>query len=150
MRAESLLCQFKRRWVVTTDSRHGQRTYPNLIRALTVSRLHQAWVADVTYVRLPHSFVYLAAILEAFSRKVIDWALAAGTPDENAQAESFFKTLKVEEVYLKTYRTYEEAAHYIGRFIEDVYNARRLHSSIDYQSPTEHTPMKRSAEPLAS
>jgi len=60
-----------------------------------------------------------------------------GNPRENAFAESFFKTLKVEEVYLKEYETFEEAYHNIKQFTDEVYNAKRLHSSIGYKNPNE-------------
>jgi putative transposase len=62
---------------------------------------------------------------------------AVGNPYENAKAESFFRTLKVEEVYLNEYRTYEEAEQNIGEFIEEVYNKKRLHSSLGYLPPVE-------------
>jgi putative transposase len=62
---------------------------------------------------------------------------AVGDPYENAKAESFFRTLKVEEVYLKDYRTFEEAQQDIGYIIEEVYNEKRLHSSLDYLPPVE-------------
>jgi putative transposase len=62
---------------------------------------------------------------------------AVGNPYENAQAASFFKTLKCEEVYLQQYRTFAEAVADVGRFIEDVYNTKRLHSSIGYLPPAE-------------
>lgn len=192
MRQESLLCQLKRRFVPTTDSRHGRPVYPNLIRDLCVSRLDQIWVADITYIRLPTTFVYLACILDAFSRRCIGWCLsrsidtrltlaalemaltsrhpgpglihhsdrgvqyanrdyverlervgmqismaAVGNPYENAQVESFFRTLKREEVYLHEYRTFPEAEANIERFIEEVYNQKRLHSSLGYLPPVE-------------
>lgn len=190
MRAESLLCQLKRRWVPTTDSAHGLTTYPNLITDRTVAGLNEVWVADITYIRLPTAFAYLAAILDAHSRKVVGWALsrwidtrlslaaleralatrppplihhadrgvqyaaaayvdrlrglgvrismsAVGNPYENAQAESFFKTLKTEEVYLKEYRTVAEAEANLSRFIDDVYNHKRLHSALGYRPPAE-------------
>jgi putative transposase len=192
MREESLLCQLKRRWVTTTDSRHELGSYPNRIKDLVVSRLNQVWVADLTYVRLPRGFVYLAAILDAFSRKVIGWALsrwidtalamralehalatrvvsaglihhsdhgvqyaslayvgrleehgitlsmaAIGNPYENAQAEAFFKTLKTEEVYLKEYTDFADAERQLRHFIDAVYNAKRLHSSLSYRPPIE-------------
>ena len=76
MREESLLCQLKRRFVATTDSRHGRPIYPNLIRELRASRLNQVWVADITYIRLPTTFVYLACLLDAFSRRCIGWCLS--------------------------------------------------------------------------
>jgi putative transposase len=62
---------------------------------------------------------------------------AQGNPYENAQAESFFKTLKYEEVYLKEYRTFEEALMNLEPFIEEVYNTKRLHSSLGYRPPVE-------------
>jgi putative transposase len=62
---------------------------------------------------------------------------AVGNPYENAKAESFFRTLKMEEVHLKDYRIFEEAEENIGRFIEEVYNKKRLHSSLGYLPPVE-------------
>jgi transposase InsO family protein len=76
MREESLLCQLKRRFVVTTDAAHGYRTYPNLLKGATLDRLDQAWVADITYIRLPTAFAYLACMLDACSRRCIGWKLA--------------------------------------------------------------------------
>ena len=76
MREESLLCQLNRRFVVTTDSAHGYRTYPNLLKGATLERLDQAWIADITSIRLPAAFVYLACILDAFSRRCIGWKLS--------------------------------------------------------------------------
>jgi transposase InsO family protein len=192
MREESLLCQLKRRCVVTTASTHGYQTYPNLLAGATLDRLDQAWVADITYIRLPTTFAYLACILDAFSRRCIGWKLArqidtrltlaalemaierrqprsglihhsdrgvqyasteyvsrlqeigarvsmsaAGNPYDNAKAESFFKTLKREEVYLKEYQSFADAEANLGQFLEDVYNAKRLHSSLGYLPPAE-------------
>lgn len=192
MREEALLCQLRRRWVPTTDSGHGLTTYPNLLLATEVTGLNQVWVADITYIRLLRGFAYLAALLDAHSRRVVGWALsrwidtaltlqaldhalatrsvkpglihhsdrgvqyaatayverlqehglqvsmaACGNPYENAQAESFFKTLKSEEVYLKDYRDIDEAEQHLDRFIEDVYNTKRLHSALGYRPPAE-------------
>jgi len=75
MREDNLLCLRKRRFVVTTDSGHGLPVYPNLVPALKLTGLNQVWVADLTYIRLALEFVYLAVILDAFSRRVIGWAL---------------------------------------------------------------------------
>ena len=76
MRQESLLCQLRRRWVPTTDSDHGLTVYPNLPKTTVVERLDQVWVADITYIRLPGGFCYLAAILDAHSRRVVGWQLS--------------------------------------------------------------------------
>ncbi|MGH2479769.1 MAG: IS3 family transposase [Ktedonobacteraceae bacterium] len=192
MREESLLCHLKRHFVHTTDSQHPYQVYPNLVKGMVIEAPDVVWVADLTYIRLPSTFVYLAAILDAYSRKCIGWKLskridtqlalgaleaalatrhvkaglihhsdrgvqyasteyvarlhsmeaqvsmsAVGNPYDNAKAESFFKTLKREEVYLKQYQTFQEAEDNIRQFIEEVYNTKRLHSSLGYLPPTE-------------
>jgi len=192
MREESLLCQLQRRFVVTTDSRHRFASYPNLLREQVVRRPNEVWVADLTYIRLPTSFVYLAAILDAYSRRVVGWELspridtdltlsaleraiaarrpapglihhsdhgvqyastryverleqlgaaismaAVGNVYENALAESFFATLKREEVYLHDYQSLAEAEANLEHFIDAVYNHKRLHSSLGYRPPSE-------------
>jgi putative transposase len=76
MREQSLQCQVKRRWVRTTDSDHGYRIYPNLVKGLAIEELNQVWVADITYIRILTGFLYLAVVLDLFSRKVIGWALS--------------------------------------------------------------------------
>jgi transposase InsO family protein len=75
MREANLLCRRRRAFVATTDSNHSLRVFPNLARDLTVTAVDQLWVADITYIRLPRDFVYLAVLLDAFSRRVIGWAL---------------------------------------------------------------------------
>jgi transposase InsO family protein len=75
MREDNLLCLRRRKFVVTTDSNHKLPVYPNLARDLKITGLNQLWVADLTYIRLQYEFVFLAVILDAFSRKVIGWAL---------------------------------------------------------------------------
>lgn len=192
MRKNSLTMKKKRRYVRTTDSGHGLLIYPNLAKELLVTGINQLWVADITYIRLRYEFTYLACILDAFSRKVVGWALRdildheltlsalrmalarrsfgpglvhhsdrgvqyackdyvellkengifismtqTGNPYENPQAESFIATLKREEVYLCEYDDATEALCRIGYFIEDVYNTKRLHSSLGYLPPAE-------------
>ena len=192
MRADNLLCLRKRAFVRTTDSDHELPVYPNLARELKPSGLNQLWVADITYIRLALEFVYLAVILDAFSRRVIGWALGRtleaklalaalqmaiargrvtlglvhhsdrgvqyaskdyvelltehailismsrrGNPYDNAQAESFIKTLKYEEVYRNEYLDFADARRRIGKFIESVYNRKRLHSALGYLPPAE-------------
>ncbi len=68
MKESNLLCQVKRRWVRTTDSKHHFPRYPNLVRGMVINRLNQVWLSDITYIRIRTGFVYLAAILDAFSR----------------------------------------------------------------------------------
>jgi putative transposase len=75
MREDHLLCRPRRAFVATTDSRHEQKVFPNLARELVVTQPDQLWVADITYIRLLREFVYLAILLDAFSRRVIGWAL---------------------------------------------------------------------------
>jgi putative transposase len=75
MREDNLLCVRRRAFVVTTDSRHNLPVYPNLAREMRPTAINQLWIADITYIRLRAEFVYLAVVLDAFSRRVIGWAL---------------------------------------------------------------------------
>jgi putative transposase len=75
MREDNLLCVTKRKFVVTTNSTHGLTVYQNLAGAMTLTGVDQLWVADITYIRLEEEFVYLAVILDAYSRRVIGWHL---------------------------------------------------------------------------
>lgn len=192
MRQESLLCQLQRGFVVTTRSGHGLPTYPNLLLDHPLTGPNQAWVADITYIHLPTTFVYLACVLDAWSRRCVGWHLsrtietslplaaltraltnrhpdpglihhsdrgvqyasttyvgrltsagirismsATGNPYDNAKAESFFKTLKREEVYLNCYDSFADAEANLAHFIDEVYNTKRLHSSLGYRPPVE-------------
>lgn len=82
MREDNLLCVRRRKFVVTTDSNHTRRIYPNLARQSGLTGVNQLWVADLTYIRLLEEFVFLAAILDAYSRRVIGWALDRNLDDE--------------------------------------------------------------------
>ena len=75
MREDNLLCVRKRKFVVTTDSNHTRKVYPNLARDMILTAINQLWRADITYIRLRDEFVFLAVILDAYSRRVIGWAL---------------------------------------------------------------------------
>ena len=75
MREDNLLCLRRRRSILTTDSRHAFRIYPNLAGEMKLTNVNQLWIADITYIRLETEFVYLAVVLDAFSRRVIGWAL---------------------------------------------------------------------------
>lgn len=75
MREAQLLCRRRRKYVITTDSNHDLKVFPNLTRNLTVTVIDQLWVADITYIQLPRGFAYLAVLLDAFSRRVLGWAL---------------------------------------------------------------------------
>jgi len=76
LRADNLLCLRQRPFVTTTDSAHGFPVFPNLARNLVLTDINQLWVADITYIRLRQEFIYLAALLDAYSRRCIGWALA--------------------------------------------------------------------------
>jgi putative transposase len=82
MREDNLLCVRRRKFLVTTDSNHSRRVYPNLACALVLTGVNQLWIADLTYIRLLEEFGFLAAILDAFSRRVIGWALDRYLDDE--------------------------------------------------------------------
>jgi putative transposase len=82
MREDNLLCVRKRKFVVTTDSNHGQKVYPNLAREMVLTGVDQLWRADITYIRLREEFVFLAVVLDAYSRRVIGWALDRTLEDE--------------------------------------------------------------------
>ena len=192
MRQDNLLSIRRRRFVITTDSDHSWHVYPNLARHIVLSGINQLWVADITYVRLRVEFIYLAVILDVYSRRVVGWSIhrrlqsdialdalemalkqrqprpglvhhsdrgvqyasnqyvkrleehgitismsRPGNPYDNAWAESFMKTLKAEEVNAARYRNIEQASASIGKFIEEVYNLRRLHSALGYVPPAE-------------
>ena len=193
MQEESLLCHLKKRFVIaTTNSRHRFPVYPNVLAGVVLKMPDQAWVADLTSIRLRSAFVYLACILDAFSRRCVGWYLSRemttqltltalkhaiaqrspqpglihhsdrgvqyasydytqqlqqigahismsslSNPYDNAKAESFFKTLKQEEVYLKEYESFADAEANLAAFIEMVYNTKRLHSSLGYLPPVE-------------
>jgi len=78
MREDNLLCVAKRKFVVTTDSGHECKVYPNLAASMLLTDVDQLWIADITYIRLEEEFVYLAVILDAYSRRVIGWHLGEG------------------------------------------------------------------------
>ena len=82
MREDTLLCVRKRKFIVTTDSNHGKKVYPNLARKMMLTNVDQLWVADITYIRLREEFVFLAVILDAYSRRVIGWALERTIEDD--------------------------------------------------------------------
>lgn len=98
MRKENLRCRRKKRWTQTTDSKHGYRIYPNLAQEMVLERPNQLWVADITYIRLVYEFVYLAVILDAFSRRAVGWALSRhiDTPLTLAALEKALETRTVE------------------------------------------------------
>jgi len=82
LREDNLLCIRKRKFVVTSNSNHGRKIYPNLARRMILTGTDQLWVADITYIRLREEFVFLALVLDAFSRRVIGWALDRTLQDQ--------------------------------------------------------------------
>lgn len=189
MRQEQITCRVKRRTVQTTDSKHEFPRYPNLVADLEITRPDQVWVSDITYIRLREEFIYLAVIMDVFTRIMRGWqlglglgveltlgalelALTKGRPEihhsdqgvqyaatdytarlqsvgaqismaevgesaQNGYAERVIRTIKEEEVYLNDYRYLQDARARIGRFIDDVYLSKRIHSSLGYLTPAE-------------
>lgn len=86
LREDNLLCLRRRKFVVTTDSNHSRPVYPNLAGEMTLTGIDQLWVADITYIRLETEFVYLAVVLDAYSRRVLGWALDRTLEDDLALA----------------------------------------------------------------
>ena len=82
LREDNLLCVRKRKFLVTTDSNHQRQVYPNIAGQMVLTGINQLWVADITYIRLETEFVYLAVVIDAFSRRVIGWALDRTVEDE--------------------------------------------------------------------
>ena len=190
MREDDLLAARRKKFVLTTASRHALSIFPNMAGAITLDGLNQLWVADLTYIRLRRQHVYLAVVLDAYSRRVVGWALSTslhsdvalralqraiaerkpppglihhsdqgvqyasgdyvnllhrhqmigsmsrkGNPFDNARCESFFKTLKQEEIYCSEYADITELEACLEEFLERYYNQQRLHSALGYLTP---------------
>jgi transposase InsO family protein len=90
LREDNLLCLRRRKFVVTTDSNHHYHVYPNLAGRMELTGINQLWIADITYIRLETEFIYLAVVLDAYSRRVIGWAL-----DRSLEAELAIAALKM-------------------------------------------------------
>ena len=182
----------RKKFVKTTDSNHQYFIYPNLLPEMTVTAPDQVWASDITYIRIENGFIYLAVIIDLYSRKIIGWQIskkidgqltldaldmairlrkpkpgvihhsdrgvqylcdkyiarlkenkihvscsAKGNPYDNAWTESFMKTLKDNEVYMWHYETYLDVLERVPYFIEEVYNKKRVHSSLGYVTPEE-------------
>jgi transposase InsO family protein len=186
----------------TTNSRHGFLRYPNLVFDLAVMQPEQVWVADITYIHLHTEFVYLAVLMDVFTRSIRGWqlsrgldvrlsltalerALAQGIPEihhsdqgiqyaapeyvqrlervgvhismamvgeatQNGYAERLMRTIKEEEVNLSDYRDFQDAYQQLGRFLDDVYMRKRIHSSLGYLTPVEFETQWRAQQPTRS
>jgi putative transposase len=175
--------------VRTTDSNHAYPRYPNLVADLTVTHPNHVWVGDITYVRVRTEFVYLAVLLDVFTRRIRGWHLgrsldqsltrtaldralrrgtpaihhsdqgvqyaatkyverllgravavsmaAVGKPEENGYAERLMRTIREEEIALTEYADFADARRQLGRFLDAMYNRKRIHSSLGYLTPAE-------------
>jgi putative transposase len=200
MRQKGLLRPQKRAKCRTTNSQHPFPRYPNLVMDLKVDHPEQLWVCDITYVRLGNGFVYLAAIMDVFTRAIRGWNLsrdldtdltlgalrralslcipemhhsdqgvqyaahaytdllkhyevqismaAQGKPEENGYAERLMRTIKEEEVDLSEYHDFADVYRQMGRFLEDVYNTKRIHSALGYLTPLEFEAAWRMTQPV--
>jgi putative transposase len=189
MRAAGLHIHRKAKRRTTTDSSHPFPRYPNLVEYLEIVYPEQVWVSDITYIRLREEFVYLAVIMDVFTRCIRGWhlgrsldqsltlkalerALASHTPEihhsdqgvqyaaiaytarlqqagaqismaevgaawQNGYAERLMRTIKEEEVDLSDYANYADAVRQLGRFLDEVYMHKRIHSSLGYLTPAE-------------
>jgi transposase InsO family protein len=190
MRTFSLFTCLKKYWKPRGTNSSVQISYPNLIKGMKLQAPNLVWASDITYIRLLREYIYLVAIIDIYTRKVVGWAISKdlshkfclealrvairrenppagiihhsdhgvqyvcedyvkvllenkfqismsdkGTPDENAFIEAFFKTLKREEVYFKDYLTVRDVLKNLPKFIDEVYNKDRMHSSLGYESP---------------
>jgi putative transposase len=170
--------------------------YENKIKGLKLDGPNQVWATDITYIKLKEHFVYLSAVIDIYTRKIVGWSISdslthdfciesmrsaiekekppkgvihhsdrgvqyvcepyvkylldngfvpsmsrPATPQDNAFIESFFKTLKKEEVYFKKYKSLSDVIKSLPKFMEEVYNKKRLHSSLGYKSPEEFEAM---------
>ncbi len=184
----------------TTNSNHAFPRYANLVKDLEITGPDQVWVADITYIRLRREFVYLAVLMDVFTRSIRGWHLsrnldqgltlaaleralivavpqlhhsdqgvqyaatayverlqklgvtlsmaAVGEPRENGYAERLVRTIKEEEVDLSEYQDFADALRQITRFLDDVYNVKRIHSSLGYLTPREFEDQWRSEREL--
>jgi len=166
--------------------------YPNLVRGIKLMAPNQLWATDITFIKLIKEYVYLSAIIDVYTRKIVGWTVSrdlshkfclkaleiavrrykppkgiihhsdrgvqyccedyvkyllangfeismsrTATPEDNAYIESFFKTLKKEEIYFRDYKVLEEVKDNLPKFIDEIYNTKRLHSGLGYKTPLE-------------
>jgi putative transposase len=162
MQAAGLCGRQRRRYrVQTTDSNHDQPIAPNrLAQVPKATAPNQLWVADITYIETREGWLYLAAILDLYSRKIVGWAMSEHIDTslvlkalamallhasmsrkancyDNATMESFWSTLKLELIYRRDFATRSQARTEIFDYIEAFYNRHRAHSALDYHSPVD-------------
>ena len=192
MNQYGLFCCHKKLWKSRGQALGKKLTYPNEIRGIKLSGPNQVWATDFTYIKLLREYIYVSAVIDVYTRKIVGWSVSKdsshkfcldalevavkncnppkgiihhsdrgvqycceayidylqknnfkismsqpATPEENAYIESFFKTMKREEVYVKNYKTMNDVLNNLPKFIDEIYNEKRLHSSLGYMPPKE-------------
>ena len=201
MKEAQLICRTKRKFKATTDSKHNKSVAPNLLdRNFTVSQANTYWVGDITYIATAEGWLYLATVIDLYSRKIVGWSMSdrmkadlvnnamlmaiwqrkpseglvwhtdcgsqyasdshrkilaehriiqsmsrKGNCFDNAVAESFFHTLKMELIYQNKFKTREKAKNVIFEYIEVFYNRIRVHSTNNYLSPVDYEKIQKTA-----
>jgi len=192
MRTYSLFSSLKKLFKQRGGALGKRLVFPNLIGGMKITSSNRVWATDITYIKLLREYIYVSAIIDIYTRKIVGWSISrdlshkfclealevaikrekppkgvihhsdrgvqycceayvdylnengfkismskVATPEDNAFIEAFFKTLKSEEVYARGYETMQDVIRQLPKFVDEIYNNERLHSSLGYKPPAE-------------